>query len=86
MPESDDGRITLAVVKNEISHLRNDVERMHRDLCSKIQNVDQRMMDEIKDHEDRLRSLEGSQPWNIWRDAGAFLAAIAAGIAGLVKN
>lgn len=86
MPDSDDGRVTLAVVQNEIRHLRGDVERMHRDLCTKMQTAETRMLDEIKDHEERLRNLEGSQPWNVWRDAGAFLAAIAAGIAGLVKN
>lgn len=86
MPEEGNNRVTLAVVQNEVVHLRRDVEQMHRDMCAKIQTGDDRIVEMLKDHEERLRHLEGSQPWNIWRDLGTFLTAIGAAIASVLKN
>ena len=85
-PDSANGRVTLAVVQNEIKHVRADLERYHKELCSQVRESDERHMDMLRDHEERLRNLEGSQGWNVWRDVGAFMAAIGAGVAGLVKQ
>lgn len=86
MPEQSNGRVTLAVVQNEIHHLRSDLERYHREMCDQMRESDDRISEMLKDHETRLRSLEGSQGWNIWRDLGAFIAAVLAGIAGVAKQ
>ena len=86
MPDSDNGRVSLAIVQNEITHLRGDVERMHRDLCQKVKDGDDRIAKMLEDHEERLRTLEGSQPWNVWRDLGTFVTAVIAGVAGWLNN
>lgn len=86
MPEESNSRVTLAVLQNEIKHVRTDLERYHRDMCDQMQSSDDRIMQMLQDHEGRLRTLEGSQGWNVWRDVGAFMTALGAGIAGLVKQ
>ena len=64
-------RVTVAVLKSEIGHLGEKIDRYHYEVC-----------EDLRDHEDRLRELEGRQSWSLYRDIGAYLAAIGAGIAG----
>ena len=86
MPDTDDGKITLAVLKIEIQHLRADIERMSRDLCRKIEDGDRRSGEKFEDHEERLRSLEGSQPWNLYRDVGVLITAVGTAIGSWFSN
>jgi len=83
MPDTPNGRVTLAVVQNEIQHIRDDLREYHLESCRRSQEMEARFMRLVEDHEARLRNLEGSQGWNIWRDVGAFMTAIGAFVAGL---
>ena len=65
----------LARIDERTKHIAERIDLNHDELCKRLE-----------DHEHRLRSLEGSQGWNVWRDIGAFVAAIGAGVAGLVKS
>ena len=73
MPADDEtnGRVTLAVVQRDIQHLSERIDEFIAESrgCR-------------KDHEDRIRSLEASGRRSNWQDVGAYLTAIAAGIAG----
>jgi len=77
--EDGNGRVTLAVVQRDVQHLADTVQRYHDDLCREMRERDQ-------DHEERIRSLEGASRQGIWRDVGAFLAALGAGIVGVLSN
>ena len=66
---TDNSRVTVAVLKAEMAHLSAKIDRYHDEVC-----------DDLKDHEQRLRDLEGRQSWSVWRDVGAFAAAAAAGV------
>lgn len=86
MPDSDNGRVTMAILQNEIRHLSEEVKRLRQDLCGKIEAYEERARSVHQDHEERLRTLEGSQGWNVWRDLGTFLAAVGAGLAGFLNK
>ena len=74
-PNSTNGRVTLAVLQNDIAHLTDEV-RGYRAETKEL----------VQDHEDRLRTLEGSNRQGLWRDLGVLFAAIGAGIAGVFVN
>jgi hypothetical protein len=75
MATEDNNRVTVAILKSEMTHLRETIDRYHQEVC-----------EDIKDHEDRLRSLEGRRSWSVWADVGAYIAAIGAGIAGALSK
>jgi hypothetical protein len=99
MPQPVDGnsRVTVAILKEQLSQLRVSfeselrhvnatIERNHREVCDKIGVHESRSGETLDDHEDRLRALEGSQPWNLYRDLGVLIAAIGTGITSWLTN
>lgn len=74
-PDANNSRVTLAVVQRDIQHVIEKLDRYHQELCK-----------ELEDHEGRLRALEGQSRQGVWRDLGVFVAAIAAGVAGVVTG
>ena len=52
-------RVTLAVVQNEVMHVREDIKQLREDLFTRPGS-----------HEDRLRSLERQSPWRTLAEAG----------------
>ena len=75
LPTGNGMAARIARIDERTKHIAERIDLNHDELCKRL-----------ADHEERLRSLEGSQGWNVWRDIGAFVAAIGAGVAGLVKT
>jgi hypothetical protein len=66
------GRVTLAVVQNEVHHVRQDIQALRRDILGKLD-----------DHEDRIRAIERVSPWRSVAEAvtgGIAVIAIALGL------
>ena len=74
-PQPDGNGKLLARIDERTKHIAERIDTNHDELCKRLD-----------DHEKRLRNLEGSQGWNVWRDIGAFVTAIGAGVAGVVKS
>ena len=74
LPTGNGMQARIARIDERTKHIAERIDTNHDELCKRLD-----------DHEKRLRSLEGSQGWNVWRDIGAFVAAIGAGVAGLSK-
>lgn len=72
-PDTTNGRVTLAVLQNDIKHLSEKLDLYHEEMCKNH-----------GDHEFRLRTLEGAKGWVVFRDVGAYvLALLAAAVAAL---
>lgn len=72
MPEQTNdgnGRVTMAVLRNDIQHLRTDVQQWRDEL-----------REDLGDHEDRIRGLEKSDTLT---KVGAGLAASVAALVGI---
>ena len=74
LPTGNGTAARLARIDERTKYILEKLDSNHDELCKRLE-----------DHEARLRNLEGSQGWNVWRDVGAFIAAIGAGVAGVVK-
>jgi hypothetical protein len=50
MPDTDNGRVTLAVVQNEIKHTRGDIQSLRRDIeaWQEKQNHDHEELEHVK--------------------------------------
>ena len=50
MPDSDNGRVTLAVVQNEVKHTREDIQSLRRDIeaWQEKQNHDHEELEKVK--------------------------------------
>lgn len=75
LPTGNGMQARIARIDERTKHIADKIDVNHEELCKRLD-----------DHEKRLRDLEGSQGWNVWRDVGAFVAAIGAGVAGVVKS
>ena len=60
-------RVTLAVVQNEVQHVRADIQQLRIDILTRTE-----------DHEDRIRSLERQSPWRSVAEAITGIVAVAA--------
>jgi hypothetical protein len=80
--DNGNGRVTLAVVQNEIRHLCQKQDDRHNEILDALARMERDMRERTNDHEVRIRSLEGADRQGIWRDLGTLGAAIAAGIIG----
>jgi uncharacterized protein YeeX (DUF496 family) len=76
------GRITLAIVQNEIRHLCEKQDLWHEEIRDALADMKRDLRERTDDHEKRIRNLEGADRQGMWRDIGAFFAAIAAGAVG----
>jgi hypothetical protein len=82
MPDSTEGRVTLAILGSEIQHLTEEVRGWRAETKELIADSRAEYRALVKDHEDRIRTLESSNRRGVAADVGAYLAAIGAGIAG----
>lgn len=76
------GRVTLAVVQNEIRHLCEKQDIWHEEIRDALAEMKKDLRERTDDHERRIRELEGANRQGVWRDVGTFLAAVAAGVTG----
>lgn len=74
--------MTLAVLKNEIQHLCGKQDLWHEELRAALGELKADLRERTDDHESRIRALESADRRNVWRDIGAFAAAMAAGVVG----
>lgn len=81
MTTENNGRVTIAVLKNELGHLQTALERLGDDLGDKIDGVEDSVCTRIDDHETRIRGLESQKPWQI---IGAYATAIIGSVASAV--
>lgn len=84
-PDTENGRVTLAVLKTEIQHLCGKQDLWHEELRDALAELKADLRERTDDHEKRIRSLEGADRQGVWRDVGAFLAAAVAAIVGSLK-
>lgn len=73
MPDSTTNgneRVTLAIIKGEILHLRSDIKGMDARLCAKL-----------GDHEERIRGLERS---SLRGDIVAYVAAVVGSVSAAI--
>lgn len=75
----DQGNADLAEVKAELKELRAEIKPM-ASWCTESKTRWAKHDKEDEDQEQRIRVLEKKQGWEIWRDIGAALSGIAAGI------
>ena len=61
--ENINGRL-LVRIDERVKAIGETIDRNHDELCTRLD-----------DHEQRIRSLEGSQRWGVGRDVGAYIAA-----------
>ena len=61
--ETGNGRL-LARIDERTQRMDEKMDRHYKELCKRMD-----------DHEQRIRSLEGSQRWGLGRDVGAYIAA-----------
>lgn len=85
-PDSANGRVTLAVLQAEIRHLGDRLDRHVAQLCGDIGSLKDDHRQEFRDHEERLRTLEGATRQGLWRDIGTFFTALGAGIAAWLTS
>lgn len=83
-PDATNSRVTLAVVQNDIRHLCQKQDVWHEEMRQSLSEMRRDLRERTDDHEQRIRCLEGANRQGIWRDVGAFFAAIAAGVAGWI--
>jgi len=76
----DNGRVTLAILKREIQYLTNEVQGMRAESKEERSKIRIDLSKVLDDHEDRLRSVEGGARQGLWRDVGAFTAAVVSGL------
>jgi len=65
-------RVTLAIVQTEVKHVRADIELLRKDI-----------VEELKDHETRLRSLEKVTPIHSVAQAITGIVAVVAVVLGI---
>lgn len=80
--DAGNGRVTLAIVQNEIRHLCEKQDRWHVELREALEEMKRDLRERTDDHEKRIRCLEGADRQGVWRDLGALAAAVTAGIVG----
>ena len=85
---SDDGnsRVTVAILKSELAHLSDQMDRYHTQICEDLREYKQQNRETVQDHEARLRTLEGRRGPAVWADVGSYFAAIGAFVASLLNN
>ena len=86
MAPDDNSRVTVAVLKAEMNHLALTLQAEMQHLSNNQDRYHQQLCKELDDHEQRLRDLEAAKPWSLYRDVGAFVAAIGAGLAGVFSG
>lgn len=69
-PETDDGKVTLAILRNDLLHLTRLVERW----CEESEQERGMLAQRIDKHEERLVKLE-RWPW-LMAGVGAFLSPV----------
>ena len=69
MTESNN-RVTLAVIQNELQHIRDDIAGMRRDVTKRLD-----------DHEDRIRCVEKRNVWSdVVHGSAEFVALVLAAV------
>jgi DNA-binding transcriptional MerR regulator len=81
-PTTSNGRVTLAVVQNEIRHLCEKQDTWHEEIRDALAEMKRDLRERTDDHESRIRTLEGADKQGVWRDIGALVAAVVAGVVG----
>lgn len=79
-------RTTLAIVGVQLANLQATVNRNHRELCERIDNLETSREKVTDDHEARIRHLEGRKVWGNVADIGAWAAGIGGIISSLVQG
>ena len=85
MPDSDNGRVTLAVLSTKLDNLLEKIEAYHRDAEDNVAII----RIDAKEREERIRTLEQKigrieERQTIWAAAQGIYATIAAAIAGFI--
>ena len=71
---------------NNFALLRDDMARSRAERKEELGKLCATFEKSVADHEERLRTLEGSNRTGLYRDIGAYISAVVAGIAGFFSK